>query len=73
MELPYREAGTRLYLLRRNLGVSVADLARGLGCTPSLIYSWECGRELPTASQLKDLSRVLDVHIEDLLGRPAAV
>lgn len=73
MELPYREAGTRLYLTRRNRGISVADLARGLGCTPSLIYSWECGRELPSTHQMRDLARALDVPMEDLLGRPAVV
>lgn len=73
MELPYREAGTRLYLVRRNRGVSVADLARGLGCTPSLIYSWECGRDMPNATQLMALAKALSAHVEELLGKAAAV
>lgn len=73
MELPHREAGTRLYLLRRKLGISVPELSRNLGCTPSLIYSWECGREMPSALHLRSLARALRVRVEDLLGWPAAV
>ena len=66
MDQPHRDAGTRLYLVRRSSGMSVADLARNLGCTPSLVFAWESGREFPSPPELGALARVLGVALEEL-------
>lgn len=66
MDTPYADFGTRLYLLRLAQGMSAATLARAVGCTPSLVFAWEAGRELPALRYMRILARVLRVPESDL-------
>jgi transcriptional regulator with XRE-family HTH domain len=56
--------GRRLAAHRTRLGVRVADLARGVGVTPSLISQIERGQSRPSVSTLFALAQALDVPVD---------
>ncbi len=61
--------GDQLRELRRRQGVSLADLATRVGCTPSYLSAIECGkRSHPTESLIARLESVLDADPGTLLG-----
>ncbi|HBA48706.1 MAG TPA: XRE family transcriptional regulator [Lachnospiraceae bacterium] len=50
-------------------GYSIKELQEMLGLScPQPIYRWIKGRTLPSIDNLYMLSRILDVHMEDLLA-----
>lgn len=61
------EFGNRIYDLRRKKGLTQEDVAISLGISNKAISKWENGTSKPTISNLKKLSVVLDVTLEDLL------
>jgi transcriptional regulator with XRE-family HTH domain len=56
--------GRRLAAHRTRLGIRVAELARGVGVTPSLISQIERGQSRPSVSTLFALAQVLDVPVD---------
>ncbi len=61
--------GDQLRELRRRRGVSLADLATCVGCTPSYLSAIECGkRSHPTEALITSLESVLDADPGTLLG-----
>tara|TARA_E500000318_G_scaffold17776_1_gene18112 strand:+ start:57995 stop:58849 length:855 start_codon:yes stop_codon:yes gene_type:complete len=61
--------GDQLRELRRRRGVSLADLATRVGCTPSYLSAIECGkRSHPTEALITSLESVLDADPGTLLG-----
>ena len=58
----------KLINLRVLKKLSAADLAEKLNLSVEKITSWEKGQEEPTASQLVQLSKILDISVDNLLG-----
>lgn len=63
--------GERLRRLRRQRGMTLADLAAATGISDSLLSRLETGRRRPTLDVLLDLARVHQVTLDDLVGAPA--
>ncbi len=74
----YPQIGGGLRLRRRELGLSLRDLAERLGVSPSLISQIERGRANPSVSTLYAIVGELDISLDELLfndrrpGEPAA-
>lgn len=52
--------------LRVETGLTQAQLAAALDCTPSTVYNWERGRNEPKASQLKAMAILFDVSMDEI-------
>lgn len=55
-----------LKYLREKAKLTQAEVAQGVGKTPSLITMWENGSRQPRADMLPKLARVLGCTIDDL-------
>lgn len=63
--------GARIAALRRQIGMSQAELARQLGCSASAVGMYEQGRREPPADLLVQMSRIFGVTTDYLLtGNP---
>ncbi len=70
----YPQIGDGLRLRRKELGLSLRDLAERLGVSPSLISQIERGRANPSVSTLYAIVGELDISLDELLfneRRPA--
>lgn len=52
--------------LRESAGLTQAQLAARLECTPSTVYNWERGRNEPKASQLRAMAVLFGVSMDDI-------
>ena len=59
----------RLLDLRKEKGISQAQLARSLQVSYAVICYWETDRSEPTAPNLVKLADYFDVSVDYLLGR----
>lgn len=59
----------KIYRLKKNL--SQNDLADKLGITAPAVTKWEKGKGLPGLPTLYDLCKLLEIDINDLLGKYA--
>jgi len=66
------DIGRRLAAYRAERGLRVAELAREIGVTPSLISQIERGQSRPSVSTLFALAQVLDVPVDAFFREPAA-
>lgn len=62
--------GARLQTLRRDAGITLADLAAATGISPSTLSRLENGRLRPTLEQLLPLARAHGVALDELVGAP---
>ncbi len=53
---------------RKEKGLTQAELANKLGITNQAISKWERGKNCPDISLLKDLCKILDININELLS-----
>ena len=64
--------GARIAALRREAGMSQAQLAQALRVSPSAVGMYEQGRREPSADTLVELSRIFSVSVDYILtGVPA--
>jgi transcriptional regulator with XRE-family HTH domain/quercetin dioxygenase-like cupin family protein len=63
----YPQIGDQLRVRRRELGLSLRELAERLGVSPSLISQIERGRANPSVSTLYSIVGELDVSLDELL------
>ncbi len=63
-----KAAGSRLRLLRQASGMTLRELARQIGETPSNVSFWERTGTLPRSNVLAPIAQALGVSVEDLLG-----
>ena len=64
--------GARINELRRERGITVDELRVYLGMNnPNSIYKWFRGEVLPTLENMFALSVILEVPIDDIIGRTA--
>ena len=67
-----RSTGARINVLRRERGITVDELRVYLGMNnPNSIYKWFRGEVLPTLENMYALSVILEVPIDDIIGRTA--
>ena len=60
--------GARIKQLRKECGLSVADLQEYFGFeAPQAIYKWQKGQSLPSTDNLLALGKLLNVSMEDIL------
>lgn len=64
--------GEFLYSLRKEKGITQAELAEMLGVTNKAVSKWETGEAMPETSLLIPISRIFGVSVDELLdGRRA--
>ena len=64
--------GARIAALRRQAGMSQAELARQLGVSPSAVGMYEQGRREPSSDVLVQLGKIFGVSVDYLLtGTPS--
>ncbi len=68
-----QDTGNLIAKLRKEKNLTQKDLAEKLSVTPKAISRWETGRGYPDIEILPDLSKVLNVSINDLLGGVASI
>ena len=62
--------GARINELRRERGITVDELRIYLGMNnPNSIYKWFRGEVLPTLENMYALSVILEVPIDEIIGR----
>ncbi len=62
------EFGNFLYALRKEKGMTQADLAQALGVTNKAVSKWETGEAMPETGLLLPLSRIFGVTVDELLA-----
>ena len=63
----------RLYQLRKQKGLTQADVAEKLGISRQAVSRWEIGAAIPTLENIKILSELFGVSVEYLLGGDSGV
>lgn len=63
--------GTRLNRLRRERGLTLADVAAALGVSKPTVWAWEKGKARPVPERLEPLAQVLGVTPEALQASAA--
>ena len=61
--------GTHLRRLREQSGMSLREFARQVGVHPSNVSFWETRDKLPSSSALIQISEVLGVSVDEVLGK----
>jgi transcriptional regulator with XRE-family HTH domain len=64
--------GKKLSALRKERDMTQVDLADKLGVTYQAVSSWERGNSMPDIGKLPDISQVLGLSIDELLGNAKA-
>lgn len=59
--------GEFLYELRKEKGMTQAELAQLLGVTNKAVSKWETGEAMPETALLVPISRIFDVSVDELL------
>lgn len=60
--------GDFLYTLRKEKGITQAELAEALGVTNKAVSKWETGEAMPETAQLLPISRIFGVTVDELLA-----
>lgn len=67
----FQKLGERIAALRNERGLTQVQLAEALGYSQQQVLSFEKGRRRVPVSALPELSKVLGVPVEELLGAEA--
>lgn len=60
--------GEFLYALRKEKGMTQAELAKALGVTNKAVSKWETGEAMPETALLLPISRIFGVTVDELLA-----
>lgn len=60
--------GDFLFTLRKEKGMTQAELAAALGVTNKAVSKWETGEAMPETAQLLPISRIFGVTVDELLA-----
>ena len=63
--------GRRIAEMRRQKDMTQLELADKMGVSAQAISSWEVGKTMPDIAKLPDISQVLGITIDELLGNVA--
>lgn len=61
---------TNLQRIRKEKGMSQKELADALGVTQGTVSAWESGRWDPTVENLRAVTKVLGVTVDELIAEP---
>ncbi len=61
---------SNLRRLRETAGLSVRELAKQIGESPTNVSYWERSGQIPRSDVLADIARALGVSVEEVLGQP---
>jgi transcriptional regulator with XRE-family HTH domain len=64
------QLGSRIAQIRKEQGITQAQLAEWLGVSQQTVNAYEVGRRRMVASALPTLARLLGVSLEELMGEP---
>jgi transcriptional regulator with XRE-family HTH domain len=64
------QLGARIAQIRKEQGITQAQLAEWLGVSQQTVNAYEVGRRRMVASALPTLARLLGVSLEELMGEP---
>ena len=59
--------GNNIFNLRKKAGISQEELGEKIGVTRQTISNWELGETTPNPEQLKSLSKLLNITIDELV------
>ena len=62
--------GNRIYELRKSEKLSQEKLAEKIGVTRQTISNWELNESSPDLKQAKELSKVFNISLDELVGNP---
>ena len=68
MKMNQSKMGKLIKKIRKEKGLTQAELADKLNLSCKTISKWECGNGCPDISVLKELSEILDISISELLS-----
>ena len=63
--------GNKIYQLRNQLKLSQSELAKLVGVSNKAVSKWENGKAKPTTNVLRELARIFQVDIDELLSLKA--
>ncbi len=66
-----KEVGKRITEGRRAKGMTQMALADALGISYQTVSSWENGRTMPDISKLPEISEILGISVDEILGKEA--
>lgn len=66
------EFGKQLHILRKKFNMTLSDLSKASGVSPSFLSSLERGEKIPTLDTLLKLSEVFNLNVSELLGQKSA-
>ena len=66
-----KEVGKRITEGRRAKGMTQMALADALGISYQAVSSWENGRTMPDISKLPEISEILGISVDEILGKEA--
>lgn len=58
----------KLYELRRLKGISQEEIGEKINVSRQTISKWENGQTTPELEKLIELSKIFDIHIDELIG-----
>ncbi len=58
--------GEKIHALRKEQGLSQEELAEQIGVARQTISKWELGETAPDLKQSKELSKILNISLDDL-------
>ena len=58
--------GIKLHRLRRERGMTLADIAGALGVSKPTVWAWEKSKARPVPSRIPDIAKALGVSVQDL-------
>ena len=64
---PGESFGTRLQRLRKDRGLTLAQVAARLGVSKPTVWAWEQGKAKPVESRIDALAQVYGVHASDIV------
>ena len=62
------EIGKKITVLRKNNKLSQEDLAEKLGATRQTISKWKLGQTYPSINQAKELSKIFNISLDELVN-----
>ncbi|MEL6486299.1 MAG: helix-turn-helix transcriptional regulator [Pseudomonadota bacterium] len=69
LEAPVEPLGVKLHRLRRERGLTLAQVASVLGVSKPTVWAWEKGKARPIADRLEPIAQVLGVNVKELEER----
>lgn len=67
MEINNKLVGRRIKQLRLSLGLTLEEFGKKFNTSKATVYNWEVGRNLPNKENLKVISNIAEITVNELL------